>query len=282
MKYVLMDSAGADGGDGGGGTPPAAPPAAAPPAAFDWKAAGLDVEGLAVVNDRQWKTPADLVTSYRNLEKLTGVPPEQIVKLPKGMDPALMGEVYDKLGRPKSPAEYKLAETETPYMKAIAEAMHEAGLNTVQAKKLADKQNAFIESENTRLQKEYEQKVSADINSMKSEWLDKYDSNIAVAKKAAAAFGMTVEQVNALEKTLGFAGTTNFLYNIGAKIGEAEFVQNGGQPGEFAGMSVESARGQLDILMKDRSFVQRFNSKDPVVRGEARALKERLTKIAYP
>jgi hypothetical protein len=222
------------------------------------------------------------VTSYRNLEKLTGVPPEQIVKLPKGMDPALMGEVYDKLGRPKSAADYKLAETETPYMKAIAEAMHEAGLNTVQAKKLADRQNAFIEAENGRIKQEYEQRVSADINALKSEWLDKHDSNIAVAKKAAAAFGMTVEQVNALEKTLGFAGTTKFLYNIGSKIGEAEFVQNGGSPGEFAGMSVESARGQLDVIMKDKTFSQRFNSKDPVVRGEARALKQRLTEIAYP
>lgn len=287
----LFDATNGDGGDGGGGTTTTTTTAApgttttTTPSAFDWKASGgLDDTGMALVTERGWKAPADLLTSYRNLEKLTGVPAEQIVKLPKGMDPALMGEVYDKLGRPKTPTEYKIDPDgkETPYTKHIAAAMHEAGLTTAQAQKLAAKQQEFVEKQNADIKAEYDAKVQADTVSLKGEWKENYDTNLNVAKSAARTFGMTMDQINSLEQVLGLAGTHKFLFNIGAKLGEAEFVQNGGNPGEFRGMSPELARAELSRITKDRAFIEQFNSKDPTVRAEARAKKARLTQIGYP
>ena len=81
---------------------------------------------------------------------------------------------------------------------------------------------------------------------------------------------------------MGFAQVHRLFYGIGSKLGEAEFLQAGGKPGEFGGMSSESAQAQIVANRKDPAFAARFNSADPTVRGEARALMARLTKIAYP
>jgi hypothetical protein len=58
-----------------------------PRGAFDWAKQGLDTDSMALVNDRQWKGVPDVLTSYRNLEKLMGVPPERssscpVIKIP--------------------------------------------------------------------------------------------------------------------------------------------------------------------------------------------------------
>ena len=58
---------------GASGQPPAA--GSGDTGAFDWTKAGLDNDSMALVNDRQWKGVPDVLTSYRNLEKLVGVPP---------------------------------------------------------------------------------------------------------------------------------------------------------------------------------------------------------------
>ena len=45
---------------------------------------------------------------------------------------------------------------------------------------------------------------------------------------------------------------------------------------------IESALIHVEANRNDRTFVEKFNSKDPVVRGQARAEMERLHQIAYP
>ncbi|MES2348483.1 MAG: hypothetical protein V4641_13050 [Pseudomonadota bacterium] len=254
-------------------------------AVFDWKGAGLDDVGLATVNNKQWKGPADLLGSYVNLEKLVGVPPEQIIKLPKDMAPELMGEVYDRMGRPKTAAEYKLPVPDggdPKFAETASTWFHEAGLSASQAAKVAAKWNEHIGGANKAQMDAYNTSVTADQNALKIKWGAEHDANHAIAKQAAAAFGLDAAKITGLEKTLGYAGVHELLYSIGSKIGEAEYVAGGGNPGAFAGMTPEAARAQITTLKSDRTFVARFNSADPVVRGEAKAEMDRLHQKAYP
>lgn len=255
------------------------------PAAYDWKSAGLDANGMSVVENKGWKAPSDMLGSYVNLEKLIGVPPEQVIKLPKEMNDATMGPVYDRLGRPKTPEEYKLPvpEGDTGEFAGIASKwFHEAGLSASQAGKVAAKWNEHVAEFTKKQMTDYTKSVEMDKIKLKTEWGDKHDSNIAVAKQAAVTFGVDDATISKLEKDMGFAGVYRFLFNIGSKLGEAEFIQGGGSPGQFAGTSVESARAQIEANKKDRSFIDRFNSKDPQIRGQARAESRRLHQIAYP
>jgi hypothetical protein len=160
QKGLYRSPEGAPGGTGATPEPSAAAAAAGasgqPPAAgsgdgaaaFDWSKQGLDNDAMALVNDRQWKGIPDVLSSYRNLEKLTGVPPERILKLPGANDPVeSWGAVYDRLGRPKAATDYKipLPEGDTgEFAKVIAPIFHEAGLSQGQVQQIAEKHNAFI------------------------------------------------------------------------------------------------------------------------------------------
>src|SRR3990167_6497041 len=64
---------------------------------------------------KQWATPEDAVRSNLNLEKLIGVPQDQILKLPKAdADAAEWNPIYDRLGRPKTAEEYALKRRPAP------------------------------------------------------------------------------------------------------------------------------------------------------------------------
>lgn len=264
---------------------PAPTPTPTPaPVAFDWKGAGLDDAGQALVGTKGWKGVPDVVSSYVNLEKLIGAPPEKIIRLPNEMTAETMAPIYDQLGRPKEASGYNIAVPEG-VDKAFAEQakgwFHTAGLTASQAEKVAGEWNNHVTAAQKTQLDTYTADVATQTTALKTEWGTKYDENVGVAKQAAKTFGMTEAQVSAMEKTMGFAGVHKFLHSIGAKLGEAAFVEGGGK-GTFQGMTPEMAQARISTLRKDSSFVARFNSKDPVQSGEARAEMDNLTKLAYP
>lgn len=258
--------------------------AAAPPTPFDWKAAGgVDDVGLALVNERKWAGPKDLIESYRNLEKLTGVPPEQIVKLPKGNDPAEWGAVYDRMGRPKAPADYKLPVPEGQGGEFAAEAatwFHELGLSQAQGTKLAEKWNGKIAEATKKQTEAYQAEVKKQDDALKVEWGAEHPANVQIAKNAARTFGLDEATIGKLEQAMGFAGVHKLLYTIGSKLGEADFA--GGEGGKGGSMTPEIARAEISRLQNDRTFAAMFSSNDPKTRAEAREKMANLHKIAWP
>lgn len=289
-KHFLLDQAGeaggaaaggaaATGGDAGG----AAAGGAAPPA-FDWKAAGVDDVGLALVSDRKWTNAGELLNSYRNLEKLTGVPPEQIVKLPKGNDPAEWGAVYDRMGRPKAPTEYKLPVPEGDSGEFATEAstwFHELGLSTSQGQKLAEKWNGKMASAQKAARESYEADVKVQGEKLKAEWGQNYQANVQAAKNAARAFGLDEATVGKLEQAMGFAGVHKFLFTVGSKLGEADFA--GGEHVGGPSMTPEAARAEIARLEKDKTFAALYHSTtDMKGKAEARDRMRKLHEIAWP
>lgn len=285
-----MDTAGdgTGGGGAGGGAPAAGGGAAAPTGgAFDWNSAGLDADTLGYVQNKGWKGVPDALTSYRNLEKLTGVPADKLIKLPKDNNPEEWNQVYSKLGRPESADKYDipLPEGDNGELAKVARGwFHENGLSVSQARGVAEKFNGYLTEQLTAQQARVNQEHQAQVVSLKGEWGDKYDANSAVVDRAAKAFGMTAEHVLALRNSMGPSAAMKFLYNIGSKIAveDSELLGGGGTNPGFNGMSVEQAQSRIGELRKDRAFVERFNSPDPKTRQEARAEMQRLHRIAYP
>jgi len=302
QKGLYRSPEGAPGGTGATPEPSAAAAAAGasgqPPAAgsgsgdgaaaFDWSKQGLDNDAMALVNDRQWKGIPDVLSSYRNLEKLTGVPPERILKLPGANDPVeSWGAVYDRLGRPKAATDYKIPLPEGDsgeFAKVIAPIFHEAGLSQGQVQKIAEKHNAFIAEQTKQATEAAKTAHAAEMTQLQTEWGADYAKNNDTVDKAAESFGMTKEQVLALKQAMGPRAAMKFLHNIGSKIAvEGSFVagDKGGGSG-FDAMNPQMAIAKIEANRTDRTFVEKFNSKDPVVRGQARAEMERLHQIAYP
>lgn len=271
-------------------TTPAAPvsapaaPAAPADAAFDWsKAGGLDADGLGYVQNKGWKGPADVIGSYRNLEKLHGVPADQLLKLP-GADakPEDWAGVYDKLGRPKTADMYDipLPEGDTgEFAKTARDWFHGEGLSVKQAKGLSEKWNAHVtavakaEADKTKLAQD---KAQSDL---KTEWGDKFDANAAMVDKAASAFGMGKAEFDALKQAMGPAGAMKFLHNIAAKMGVDDTITTGGgKPAGFGRLSPEQAQAEIRMKQNDPAFGKRFAAGD----ADARREMNELHAAAYP
>ncbi len=280
-------STGAAAATGGSGDPAASGASGnTPPAAFDWSKAGLDADSLSLVTERQFKAPGDVVQSYRNLEKLMGVPPDRIVKLPGEKDaPEAWNQVYDRLGRPKAAADYKIPVPEGDsgeFAKLIAPVFHEAGLSTGQVHKIAEKYNGMMKAETERVTNAAKEAHTAEMTTLQTEWGADWQKNNDVVDKAAESFGMTKDHVLALKQAMGPAAAMKFLHNIGSKIAVEGAFHAGDTDGGFKAMTPELAQAAIARNNGDQSFVQRFNSPDPVVRSQARAESERLHQIAYP
>jgi hypothetical protein len=260
--------------------------ATAAPSAFDWKASGIDDAGLNLVTDRQWKSPADLLKSYSNLEKLTGVPPDKLIKIPKDNDPNAWNEVYTKLGRPASADKYVIPVPDgqpKDFANEFGEQAFKAGLPQSAVTHITEWFNAKQAAAEKAQAEQLAQKNTIEINDLKKTWGPDYDKNAEVVDRAAETFGMTQDHLSAFKQVLGPKAAMELMHKIGSKIaveGQQDPAGMGGK-GEFT-LSPESAKARIAQLKADPSFSQLFTSKDPKQRMEARAEMDRLHQLAYP
>lgn len=251
--------------------------------AFDWGKAGLDELSLGYVQSKGWDGPKSLVESYRNAEKLLGVPADQIVRLPKDRDPSLMGEVYDKLGRPKSPDGYSIpmpqAGGDEALAKAVAPIFHEAGLTQAQVEKVVGWWNETAGKAVEAQQAELAQRDEQQLADLKREWGPQGQANAVLVDRAAEKLGLTTDHLQALKQALGPGETMKFLHNIGSRIGvDDAFIDGGHGGGSFGGMSPAQAKAEIAELQRDSGFVRRFAAGDV----DARRQMARLNQLAYP
>lgn len=265
-------------------TPAPTPDPGAAPAAFDWKQTGLDPDSLGYVQAKGFKDIPAVVGSYRNLEKLHGVPPERILKVP-GPDakPEEIAAYRERLGMPKDAKEYKIAKVEglaeqehAAFETFLRSTFHGLGAPANLVEGFSAKWAEFVAtSQKAAVQARTEQQAAEEAE-LKGEQGTNYDKFVNVAKQAADAFGLTQEHVDALEDALGLKTTLTLLNSIGAKLGEAKFA--GGGDGAFGGYNVEAARAEIARLKQDPGFADKISKGD----AESRAKWDRLHALAYP
>ncbi len=266
-----------------GGAPPSSP--------FDWATAGVESTDMALVTERGWKGPKEVIESYRNIESLVGKmtggkTKDAVVFLPDSGDAEGWGRFYDRLGRPKSPSEYKitLPEGDTGSLANVVSPMfHKAGLSQAQVQAFTTEWNAHVNAARKTQDATHKAEADKQMAELKTEWGAGYDTNALLVERAAKSFGMTTDQLLALKTVMGQKGAMKFMHTIGSKIAVEDAGLIGGEtPPGFRGMSPATAVGEINRLKVDKAFSQMFNSKDPKVRMEAREKMDRLTKVAYP
>lgn len=262
-------------------TPAAAPETAAPAAApaADWTS-GLPEEMKGYVQNKGFKDPSAVVESYRNFEKLMGVPQDRMIKLPeKADDKAAWDSIYNRLGRPEKPEEYGIKNPEgkdDPGVEWARKTFHELGLTRTQAEALYQKYSGFsadaMKAQETAAALEAQNQEAA----LKKEWGAEFDQRAKVAKAAATKFGLTGEVIDAMEKSAGFTGIMKFLHEVGASVGEDSFVTPG-QKGSSGLPSKQAALQKIKDLYSDADFGRRLESGDVATKNEW----DRLNQIAY-
>ena len=251
---------------------PAAAPAPVAPIAKPWYDGKLDAEHVGVLQQKLWheKPVEDVATealkSYRALEKKFGVPADQLLRFNQD-DPAAMQAVYDKLGVPKTAAEYDFADAKfkdgSGVDEDVAAKFREVGTKYhVPKEAMQGMVREFVsildEAENT------ENTVAAGHletarATLRQSWGGNLQANMFVAQQGAKALGLDANIINALESVAGYVPTMQALLHLGQKLGEDKYVQ--GSPGINGGtMTVEQAVAEKSRLMADGTFRSRASN----------------------
>lgn len=219
-------------------TAPVAPLTALSAIAGDQPAETAAAPGVAP--DASTSQPADSTTTT---EPAADEAPA--VKLPgKDATPEQWSEFYKQIGAPDKAEAYELPLPEGDsgeFAKTASEWFKEAGLLPQQAKALATRWNEFTLAQ----QKAYEVSEQARIQaldaknkeedaSLRTEWGQKHDGNLELARRAARQFfpkDKVSDVVTALEDKLGYAETIKLLHNIGKGLAEHDAPGLGQQTG---------------------------------------------------
>ncbi len=256
--------AGAAGSAGAAGTQPNA-----------WNA-GFDEETSAYVQNKGWQSPADILSSYRNLEKFAGGS-KNLIEMP-GMDAdeTALNNFFNKLGRPEAPDKYGLKAPEgadpelVNWFKANA---HKAGLTDKQAASLFDAWNGMSGERMQAMQQQMREQSEREITELKKEWGQGYDSQIDAGRRAAAALGYDEAKLGAIEDKLGTAEMLRLFATLGSKMGEDSF-EGGDRTGTSFGVTPAAAKQQIADLKMDKNFMNEYLNGNPDAINKMKRLME--------
>jgi len=242
--------------------PPASstPPAGSP--GFEWTN-GLSDELKGYVQTKGFPDVPALVESYRNAEKLLGVPKEKLVRLPDKEDAPEWNQVYDKLGRPAKPEEYKYDApqgTDPEFLSWAKENFHKVGLTQKQAQSLLKEYNDLSASKANAQAEAMQAKLKTQENNLKKEWGAALNQNLGVAREAVKKYGFTNDHIDQLENIMGYDGVMKFFHKLGSATGEGSFVGSTGPVGFGNAMTPAQARYQIKALISDPDFGQKLAS----------------------
>lgn len=241
----------------------------------------LPEETRGLIQNKGWKDPQDVISSYSNLEKLLGADKAgRGLVLPKeDADAGEWGKVYDRLGRPTSPDGYKLPVPEGDtgeFAKIAAGKFHELGLSAKQAEQLADWYNTQTSGMMSQSEQGLLAQSESDMANLEQEWGQNFDANIEASRRAVREFGFNEQELEAMERGLGTANMMKKFADIGKRLGESQFVE-GKTNGNF-GMSPEAARVRISALKQDPEWTAKYLGGNADAKGEL----ERLMKLGYP
>lgn len=263
----MNDATAAPMGDNGGANTGAETGAANEAPAWN---SGFDEDTSAYVQNKGWQSPADILNSYRALEKFQGGS-KNLLELP-GVDaePEAWDAVYNKLGRPESPDKYELNMPENGddnLANWFKETAHKTGLTAKQAQTLFESYNEVVQSQTSEMQQAMVQQSEQQITELKKEWGQGFDSQIAAGRQAAQALGYDEAKLSDIEQKLGTGEMLRLFASIGSKMGEDSFVDGGRSDSGF-GMTPAMARQQVSELKMDKSFMSEYLSgnKDAVAK----------------
>lgn len=261
---------------------PTPDPAAQPPAstaAAPWFDSFQDPAVKAFATAKNWATSEEAVRSTLNLEKLVGVPQDQVLKLPKADAPdADWAPVYDRLGRPKTADEYNISVppgADESYAKHVKQLMHESGLTAKQAEKVAKGTAEYVQNQIKAQGDALTAETVKQKAALEAEWGAAAGKNVQIVRSTAAKLGLDTDAIDSLEHVMGLKGAMQFIHKLGVAIGEDKF--EGGSFGSNV-MSPAQAQAKIELIKTDGAFVQRYATGDAAAKQEM----DNLHLMAYP
>ena len=230
---------------------------------------GLDADHLTQIQSRGWDkldgpaAAAAMAKSYRELSQLNGaVAAGNALLLPKPDDAEAHKAFWEKLGTSLPAADYKFDALTYSDGRTIEPALQDAlKAAATEAKVPAGMVEAFgkamiAHQENAKNAEQASQARIAQESraALEAEWGPQTANNKFVAGRAMDALALDPTAVAALESLpgMGYAGVMKLMHQLGTMMGEARFVQGGGQPNV---LNAGTAQERLNALKADQNWV---------------------------
>lgn len=234
---------------------------------------GYDAETKGYIQNKglDKKTPAEAFLEvskfHREAEKFVGAPANEMVRLPKDPNSLEWKNVWERLGKPKEVKEYDLSSVKRAGDKALdgplADTFRNAAFNANLPKEAAVRVAAevvkHLDAQDSAKAAVDADKLAGEKAALKANWGNNEAANMVIAAGAAKALGVSPEQVQVLENTIGYAKVMEMFRNIGTKIGEDRFVHSSA-PGGTGVMTRDQAQAEKKALMNDDAWVKRYNA----------------------
>lgn len=208
------------------------------------------------------------IKAHREAEKLIGVPPDQLLRFPKDMsDVEGWNKIHAKLGVPADQKEYDFSTVKNK----AGETLNEDVANTMRglvaelkipkatASILVQKIVDLADKSSEESMAKFSGELAQEQAKLDANWGSNKVANQTVADNAMRALGVTDEQKDALKGSMGYAATMELFRNIGARMGEGNFIE-GGKDTKGPAMTVEAAQYRLDQLQNDAEWFKRYQA----------------------
>ena len=215
------------------------------------------LKGLPLDDPKAFGTK--LTELYQQAEKFIGVPPDQIVRMPKpDARPEDIRAYYERIGAPKEAKDYDLSPIKD---QAIADSLratlHNSGVPKDAAAAVAKSVATALESQASQQSTEAATRIAEQKAKLAQSWGQNFEYNKLKAMDGARRLGMSPETVAAMENLIGYDGIMETLRKIGVGTSEATFIDRGvGTNGQVT--TREGAIARKDELMKDKAWVDRY------------------------
>jgi hypothetical protein len=257
-----------------------------------WYEGKLDAELIGHAQNKGWKiddpaaTAVEAIKGHRELQKHFGVPPEQLLKLPKdAADEKGWSDVYGRLGVPKEAKDYDLTGLKradgSDIDSALADALKASALaGRVPKDRAGEVAKGIIKALDAKAaadNAEFSAKLADEKTTLAKNWgttpekLENHQ-NTLLAKLGAQRLGITPEAVAALEKQIGYAAVMEAMRKIGAGTSEDTFHEGRAGGGSGVPMTKDGAVARLAELEGDAAWRGRLMAGGVVEKREHAAL----------
>ncbi len=246
-----------------------------------------DPENQGLAELKRWGSPDDAFTSYRNLERLKGVPEHELLRIPRADADEATWEAFHAKLRPEKPDQYDLGELAPKEGQTdLRPLAHKYGLTQRQVKGLASELQQLTSAQLEQQAAQRAASADADVATLKSEWGPEYDANIAAAQRAAKHLGWDDATMDKLEQALGTKATLELAARLGRGLREdgmpGQTQTNGSAAAEPFGLTPQAAQVRLKQMQADPAFTARLYSPDQAVRLKAMDERAKVLALAYP
>ena len=255
--------------------------------------ADVEVQNWLANKGDRWPSLESVVKSHMDLEKLRGVPADQLLQLaPIDDEQAWHGDggIFERLGRPKNAEQYDLPKFDAEMLaegKAMdltvpfRAAMFKAGASKGMAEQVASEVLGAMSEFDLNANTETHGNIQKDLGVLRLEWGTEYAANQEVAKRGARALGFDVDseagltgQLFELEKVIGTRTFISKMFEIGSMLGEHGAGDFSGDGAGAGFMTPEAAQERIEQLNNDTAWTNRYLDGDAAARDEMNQLQK--------